>query len=66
MASTDTPYVTCTELAKKHGDIYSLKLGDEWFLVLNSTETIREAFLDFNEVFAGRPMLYSSKFLKAC
>ncbi|XP_071808247.1 steroid 17-alpha-hydroxylase/17,20 lyase-like [Asterias amurensis] len=63
LASTDTPYVTCTELAKKHGEIYSLKLGDEWFLVLNSTETIREAFLDFSEEFAGRPSLYSTETL---
>ncbi|XP_022104091.1 steroid 17-alpha-hydroxylase/17,20 lyase-like [Acanthaster planci] len=61
LTGTDKPYVACTELAKKHGDMYSLKLGDEWFLVLNSTELIRSAFVDMAEEFAGRPPLFSTE-----
>ncbi|XP_038061892.1 steroid 17-alpha-hydroxylase/17,20 lyase-like isoform X2 [Patiria miniata] len=61
LTGTDKPYVACTELAKKHGDIYSLKLGDDWFLVLNSTELIRAAFVDMAEEFAGRPSLFSTE-----
>ncbi|XP_055943157.1 cytochrome P450 2J4-like [Argiope bruennichi] len=41
------------ELAKKYGDVFSLRLGSETVVVLNDTVSIREAFS--KQEFLGRP-----------
>ncbi|CAL1297396.1 unnamed protein product [Larinioides sclopetarius] len=41
------------DLAKKYGDVFSLRLGSEMVIVLNDTESIREALS--KQEFLGRP-----------
>ena len=49
---------TFTNLAKKYGDIYQIPMGFQTVVVLNGLETIRQAALDKQGDFAGRPRLY--------
>eukprot|EP00058_Branchiostoma_floridae_P016376 XP_002601864.1 hypothetical protein BRAFLDRAFT_215356 [Branchiostoma floridae] len=52
-------YTTCTDLAKKYGDVFSLKMGMTDVVVLNSLDTVKEAFVKKGVDFAGRPMILS-------
>ncbi|CAB1416771.1 unnamed protein product [Pleuronectes platessa] len=48
-----------TNLAKRYGNIYRLKLGNSTMVVLNSSEFIREALVKKWSDFAGRPISYT-------
>lgn len=50
------PYITLTELAKKHGPIYGLQMGSVYAVVISNDAIIREAFK--SEQFIGRAPLY--------
>lgn len=50
---------TLTDLGKKFGSIYSLKMGTRDILVLNDWRSVKEALLNQNEIFAGRPVTYT-------
>lgn len=52
------PHEKMTQWMKDYGPIYQLYLGSQLVVVLNGTETIREALIGQGEVFAGRPKLY--------
>eukprot|EP00058_Branchiostoma_floridae_P016375 XP_002601863.1 hypothetical protein BRAFLDRAFT_121141 [Branchiostoma floridae] len=52
-------YTTCTDLAKKYGDVFSLKMGMTDVVVLNSLDTVKEAFVKKGVDFAGRPKILS-------
>ncbi len=54
----DRIHQTFTNLAKKYGDIYQIPMGFQTVVVLNGLETIRQAALDKQGDFAGRPRLY--------
>lgn len=41
-----------------YGPIFKIKLGSQTIVVLNGTDTIREALIDHSDEFAGRPHLY--------
>ncbi|XP_034466758.1 steroid 21-hydroxylase [Hippoglossus hippoglossus] len=48
-----------TNLAKRYGNIYRLKLGNSTMVVLNSSAFIREALVKKWSDFAGRPISYT-------
>lgn len=50
------PYITLTELAKKHGPIYGLHMGSIYVVVISNDAIIREAFK--SDQFIGRAPLY--------
>ena len=54
----DRPYETMFKWRDKYGPVYKLKLGSQEVVVLNGTDIIREAFINYGEEFAGRPQLY--------
>ncbi|XP_070574470.1 steroid 17-alpha-hydroxylase/17,20 lyase-like [Ptychodera flava] len=53
------PIYKITDLAKKYGDIYSLKVGRKRIIVLNNIELVREALVKKQKAFAGRSFVYS-------
>ncbi|KAL1023156.1 hypothetical protein UPYG_G00037080 [Umbra pygmaea] len=44
-----------TELSQKYGDVYSLRMGQTWMVVLNGYQIIKEALITQGESFADRP-----------
>nr|XP_042905131.1 uncharacterized protein LOC107448862 [Parasteatoda tepidariorum] len=50
---TKNVHLKFTELSEKYGEVFSVKLGSELIVVLNGTESIREAFCKTE--FLGRP-----------
>lgn len=54
----DRPHEKMMQWVKKYGPIYQVYLGSQLVVVLNGTETIREALIGQAETFAGRPKLY--------
>ena len=53
------PHVRMTQLAREHGDVMSLRMGGEPWVVLSSPEMVHEAFVVRGDAFAGRPMVPS-------
>lgn len=51
----EVPFQGFTALAKKYGDVYSLTLGSNRCLVVNSLELIREVLNQNGRYFGGRP-----------
>ena len=52
------PHEKLFKFWQDYGPIYQIKLGAETVVVLNGTDTIREALIDHGTEFAGRPELY--------
>jgi hypothetical protein len=52
------PFEKLFEMTKHYGPVFQIKLGSETVVVLNGTDTIREALIDYGTEFAGRPKLY--------
>ncbi|XP_070764842.1 cytochrome P450 2J2-like [Enoplosus armatus] len=46
-----------TQLAGKYGDVYSLRMGQMWFVVLNSFEVVKEALVNQGDSLVARPVL---------
>ncbi|XP_056269905.1 cytochrome P450 2J2-like [Pseudoliparis swirei] len=46
-----------TQLAERYGDVYSLRMGQRWFVVLNRFEVLKEALVDQGDSLADRPDL---------
>ncbi|XP_056277181.1 cytochrome P450 2J1-like [Pseudoliparis swirei] len=46
-----------TQLSERYGDVYSLRMGQLWFVVLNRFEVLREALVDQGDGLADRPDL---------
>ncbi|XP_072044031.1 cytochrome P450 1A1-like [Amphiura filiformis] len=57
---TDQPHIKFTEMTKKYGNIFAVKMGQRWMVVLNQIDVVRDAMLKKPVEFAGRPDLYSS------
>jgi len=49
------PYVTMWNLSRRYGNVYQIRFGGRKVVVLNGRETIREAFVQRGDAFAGRP-----------
>uniref|UniRef100_A0A7N8YKJ3 Cytochrome P450 2J2-like n=1 Tax=Mastacembelus armatus TaxID=205130 RepID=A0A7N8YKJ3_9TELE len=47
---------TC-QLAQKYGNIYSLKMGPKWMVVLNGLSTLQEGLLTKGDILADRPVV---------
>ncbi|XP_072162888.1 steroid 17-alpha-hydroxylase/17,20 lyase-like [Diadema setosum] len=58
---TDSPEVVFGKWAKKYGDIFGLKVGQRWMVVLNRKDLIKEAVIKQGAEFAGRPDFYSAE-----
>jgi hypothetical protein len=54
----DRPFETLFKWSDLYGPIFQIKLGSEKVVILNGTDTIREALIDYGNEFAGRPKLY--------
>ncbi|XP_034563727.1 cytochrome P450 2J2-like isoform X2 [Notolabrus celidotus] len=46
-----------TQLAGKYGDVYSLRMGQEWLVVLNGYEVLKEALVTQGDSLADRPSI---------
>ncbi|KAL0969176.1 hypothetical protein UPYG_G00223470 [Umbra pygmaea] len=49
------PHITFSNLAKKYGNVYQIRLGCNNIVVLNGETAIREALIQHSKEFAGRP-----------
>ena len=54
-------WVLMVEMSKIYGDVFSIKLGTKWYVVLNSYEVIHEGMANPSLALADRPHYYSSK-----
>ncbi|XP_071483426.1 steroid 17-alpha-hydroxylase/17,20 lyase-like [Diadema antillarum] len=59
----DRSEILLDKFMKKYGDIFSLRVGERWVVVLNSVDMIKEAMLKRGAEFAGRPQVYSAEIL---
>lgn len=46
-------YADIGKIGKKYGDIFSIKMGSYWYVVLNDFNIIKNALKD--DIFTGRP-----------
>ena len=58
---TDSPEVVFGRLSKQYGDIFGLRIGERWMVVLSGQELIKDALHNHGVKFAGRPIIYSSQ-----
>ena len=52
---TDKPYQELRKCAKMYGDVFSFSMGFKRLVIINSYEAFREALVEKNMDFAGRP-----------
>ncbi|XP_041485110.1 cytochrome P450 1A5-like [Lytechinus variegatus] len=57
----DSPEVIFDKWSKKYGDIFGVKIGERWMVVLNGQALIKEAVIKQGVDFADRPDFYSMK-----
>lgn len=57
------PHHLFMTLAEKYGDVFSVKIGSNWNVILNGSDTIKEAFLKYAVEFAGRPLTTSVEYI---
>uniref|UniRef100_A0A667XZE8 Cytochrome P450 2J2-like n=1 Tax=Myripristis murdjan TaxID=586833 RepID=A0A667XZE8_9TELE len=48
---------TSLQLAETYGDVYSLRMGQTWMMVLNGFQIVKEALVTQGDSLADRPML---------
>ncbi|GLD50277.1 cytochrome P450 2J2-like protein [Lates japonicus] len=46
-----------TQLSERYGDVYSLRMGQKWMVVLNRFEVLKEALVTQGDGYADRPDL---------
>lgn len=49
------PHENFTELKKTYGDVYSISLGMQRWVIINTVDVAREALINNSVAFAGRP-----------
>ncbi|XP_038640227.1 cytochrome P450 1A1 [Scyliorhinus canicula] len=57
------PHLTLTALGERYGDIFQIQIGTRPVLVLSGLETLRQALIRQGDDFAGRPNLYSFRYI---
>ncbi|KAJ8045775.1 Steroid 17-alpha-hydroxylase/17,20 lyase [Holothuria leucospilota] len=57
--SDTPPQIIFMEHAKKYGDIFSIRIGQRWTVILNGAAVIKEALLKKGIEFANRPSSFS-------
>ena len=45
------------QLAEKYGNVYSLKLGSSWVVVLNGFDAVQEGLVTNGDILADRPVI---------
>ena len=56
------PHLSLTEMQKRYGDIFRVRIGQLPVMVLSGLQTVKTALVEQSEVFAGRPSLLTFKF----
>lgn len=57
------PYLSLSAMSKRYGDVFQIQIGMRPVVVLSGIETVRQALIKQGEEFAGRPDLYSFRFI---
>lgn len=57
------PHLSLTALSKRYGPVFQVQIGTRPVAVLGSSEVVRQALIKQGEEFAGRPDLYSFRFI---
>eukprot|EP00061_Rhincodon_typus_P003508 g20253.t1 len=57
------PHLSLTALSQQYGDIFQVQVGSRPVLVLSGLDTLKQALIRQGDDFAGRPDLYSFKFI---
>nr|ABZ88706.1 cytochrome P450 1A1 [Mugil cephalus] len=57
------PYLSLSEMSKRYGDVFQIQIGMRPVVVLSGNETVRQALIKQGDEFAGRPDLYSFRFI---
>nr|XP_006812314.1 PREDICTED: cytochrome P450 1A1-like [Saccoglossus kowalevskii] len=60
----DTPHIQFMEMAKKFGNVFSMKVGTQRVIVLNGYKAVTEALVDNNSIFSERPDAWTLKRVK--
>ena len=55
------PYEILKDMAKKYGDVFSIKVATSWVIVLNSIDVVKDSLLRKQDQFSGRCPTYTSK-----
>ncbi|CAB1428916.1 unnamed protein product [Pleuronectes platessa] len=59
------PYLSLTAMSKRYGHVFQIQIGMRPVVVLSGSETVRQALIKQGDEFAGRPDLYSFRFINA-
>nr|Q92100.1 RecName: Full=Cytochrome P450 1A1; AltName: Full=CYPIA1 [Pleuronectes platessa]CAA52010.1 cytochrome P450IA1 [Pleuronectes platessa] len=59
------PYLSLTAMSKRYGHVFQIQIGMRPVVVLSGTGTVRQALIKQGDEFAGRPDLYSFRFINA-
>uniref|UniRef100_A0A671N7B9 Cytochrome P450 1A n=1 Tax=Sinocyclocheilus anshuiensis TaxID=1608454 RepID=A0A671N7B9_9TELE len=59
----NNPHLSLTAMSKCYGSVFQIQIGMRPVVVLSGNDVIRQALLKQGEEFAGRPDLYSTKFI---
>ena len=51
------------DLANIYGDVFSISMGTQRMVVINTIEPTREALISKGQIFAGRPNLYTASLI---
>ncbi|KAJ3594071.1 hypothetical protein NHX12_006403 [Muraenolepis orangiensis] len=57
------PYLSLTAMAERYGHVFQIQIGMRPVVVLSGIDMVRQALIKQGEDFAGRPDLYSFKFV---
>ncbi|XP_078388394.1 cytochrome P450 1A1 [Cetorhinus maximus] len=57
------PHLSLTALSQEYGDIFQIQIGTRPVLVLSGLDTLKQALIRQGDDFAGRPSLYSYRFI---
>nr|BAC87834.1 Cytochrome P450 1A [Pseudopleuronectes yokohamae] len=57
------PYLSLTAMSKRYGHVFQIQIGMRPVVVLSGSETVRQALIKQGDEFAGRPDLYSFRFI---
>ncbi|XP_060709740.1 cytochrome P450 1A1 [Hemiscyllium ocellatum] len=57
------PHLRLTALSKQYGDIFQIQIGSRPVVVLSGQDTLKQALVRQGDDFAGRPDLYSFRFI---